>query len=213
MPASVDRDTSFVESARLVLLHALPFDARMWQAELDWLPDNTLAPSLYRLGPTMADWGPLFGRNASPDVVAAARAHAFEQEADDIANGLRAFHDRRDLTPFAMTWPNPIVAISGDQDRSPDPASAGFLTEGPMRSLHVVPDCGHDVNLEQPGSALAGICHQSVHETGLTHSNARRSTTARRENPTLTSANWSRNPGSRPNQTTDDRIAATNSAR
>jgi hypothetical protein len=41
---------------RLVLLHALPFDGRMWRAERDLVPGATFAPSLYRLGSTLEEW-------------------------------------------------------------------------------------------------------------------------------------------------------------
>ena len=44
-----------MSSVRVVLLHALPFDERMWQAERDLAPGMVIAPSLYRLGETLED--------------------------------------------------------------------------------------------------------------------------------------------------------------
>jgi pimeloyl-ACP methyl ester carboxylesterase len=41
---------------RLVLLHALPFDARMWAEQLDLLPGATIAPNLYGLGDSIEEW-------------------------------------------------------------------------------------------------------------------------------------------------------------
>lgn len=41
---------------RVVLLHALPFDGRMWDGQLSWLPSSTLAPDLYPLGGSIEEW-------------------------------------------------------------------------------------------------------------------------------------------------------------
>jgi pimeloyl-ACP methyl ester carboxylesterase len=41
---------------RLVLLHALPFDGRMWHAERGLVPGDVVAPSLYGLGATVEQW-------------------------------------------------------------------------------------------------------------------------------------------------------------
>jgi pimeloyl-[acyl-carrier protein] methyl ester esterase len=207
---------------RLVLLHALPFDGRMWQAERDLAPGGTaIVPTLYRFGESLEEWArgfldlvgdeplvvvgcsvggsvaleiaraapdqvqgivlvgakagvrpdpafrddavrlltrhgleagwdaywrPLFSRNAPKQVVASAREIALEQDVADIVRGVRAFHDRRDLTDFAQAWRGPIVIISGDQDRTPSPASAAAT---PNRAFHLVEDCGHYVSLER----------------------------------------------------------------
>ena len=95
-------------------------------------------------------WSPIFGRDASPEVLRAARETALLQHPDHIVDGLRAFHDRRDLTDFARAWQGTIVSISGDQDRSPSAAANDAWTSLPNRSSHIVGDCGHYVNLEQP---------------------------------------------------------------
>ena len=95
-------------------------------------------------------WRPIFGRNASPAVLCAAQETALLQHPDHIVDGLRAFHDRRDLTDFARAWQGTIVSISGDQDRSPSATANDAWTSLPNRSSHIVRDCGHYVNLEQP---------------------------------------------------------------
>jgi pimeloyl-ACP methyl ester carboxylesterase len=214
---------------RVVLLHALPFDGRMWRAERDLLGGEALAPSLYRFGTRLEDWArgvldlvgdeplvvvgcsvggscalevaraapdqvaaivlvgakagvrpdpalrdravqllaeqgleaawraywrPLFGRATPPDVLAEAQRMALDQDVDDVIGGVRAFHDRRDLTGFARSWPKPLVVVSGAQDRTPPPTTAAQITTAPdgprRRSFHLVPHCGHYVPLERP---------------------------------------------------------------
>ena len=41
---------------RLVLLHALPFDATMWAGEIDVDVESTIAPTLYGLGDSIEAW-------------------------------------------------------------------------------------------------------------------------------------------------------------
>lgn len=217
---------------RLVLLHALPFDGRMWHAERDLLPGRALAPTLYGFGATVEDWArgvlalagdealvvvgcsaggscaleiaraapdqvlgivlvgakagvrpdpalrdqavrlltergmeaaweiywrPLFGRDTPADTLAEARRMALEQDPNDVIRGVRAFHDRRDLTDVALAWRKPLVVISGDQDRAPSPAAAARAAAGPGRQFHLVEDCGHYVNLERPAELRARV--------------------------------------------------------
>lgn len=40
----------------LLLLHALPLDASMWANQIDLLPADTVAPSLYRFGDRIESW-------------------------------------------------------------------------------------------------------------------------------------------------------------
>lgn len=215
----------YVRGVRLVLLHALPFDGRMWRAERDLVPGETFAPSLYRLGATLEEWAstvlasvgdeplvvagcsvggscaleiaraapdqviglvlvgakagvrpdpilrdkavdllsrhgmeaawraywqPLFGPGTPAAVLAEARSTALEQDVHDVIRGVRAFHDRRDLTDFARAWPKPLVVISGELDRTPAPSTAAQAAGGPNRQFHLVRNCGHYVNLERP---------------------------------------------------------------
>ncbi len=95
-------------------------------------------------------WQPLFGRSASAEVVAAARRMALEHDVADVVRGVRAFHNRRDLTDIASKLSRRLVVISGDQDLTPPPAATKALTVGPDRRFHNVEECGHYVNLERP---------------------------------------------------------------
>ena len=211
---------------RLVLLHALPLDGRMWAKQMDLLPGATIAPNLFRLGNSLEEWAravveqtegdqlvvvgasvggscalevaalvpdrveaivlagakashrrepafrdeairalstegigtcwdkywaPLFGRATDSTTVDGARALAFDQDIADIIRGTRAFHERRDLSDFAHAWTKPLVVISGDEDRAPAPTTGAQLaTDAPDGQFHLVADCGHYVNLEQP---------------------------------------------------------------
>ena len=209
----------------MVLLHALPFDGRMWSEADRAVGEKVIAPDLFGLGdsivewasavvamagteelmvvgcsvggscaleiarlapeqvsgivlvgakagerpdPTLRDesvrvvetrglaaawsayWEPLFGSAAHPGVVAAARDLALSHDVTRVANGLRAFHDRRDHTEFVAGWTKPLVVVSGAQDRTPPVSVARSLGEGPQRQFHLVDDCGHYVNLERP---------------------------------------------------------------
>ncbi len=95
-------------------------------------------------------WAPLFGRNASRAVVAAARELAMSQDVGDLVRGVRAFHDRRDLTDWVAHWRRPLVVISGAEDLTPPPSTAASIGVGPARRFHLVEDCGHYVSIERP---------------------------------------------------------------
>jgi pimeloyl-ACP methyl ester carboxylesterase len=95
-------------------------------------------------------WADLFGGNADPAVVEGARRLAFSIAIPDVVRGVKAFHDRPDLTEFARGWPKPLVVIRGDQDRTPTHAAAAKTASSSCGELHVVKDAGHYVSLEQP---------------------------------------------------------------
>lgn len=94
-------------------------------------------------------WAPLFGRNTSAAVIAAARELALRQHAADLVRGVRAFHDRRDHTDWVARWRRPLVVIHGAEDVTPAPSTATRVVLGEQRRFYLV-DCGHYVNLEQP---------------------------------------------------------------
>ncbi len=97
-----------------------------------------------------AYWEPLFGPSTPPSVLSSARDLALSQDVRHVANGVRAFHDRPDLSEFAASWRKPLVVVSGAHDRTPRPSTIRALGQGPNRRFHVVNDSGHYVNLEQP---------------------------------------------------------------
>ena len=74
-----------------------------------------------------------------------------------VANGLRAFHDRRDHTEFVAGWTKPLVVVSGAQDRTPPVSVTRSLGEGRRRQFHLVDDCGHYVNLDRPPRLRANL--------------------------------------------------------
>jgi pimeloyl-[acyl-carrier protein] methyl ester esterase len=211
---------------RLVLLHALPLDGRMWQSQMHLAPGATFAPDLYGLGNSVQDWAaavleqagdeelvvvgcsvggscalevaaqapsrvaavvlveakaahrpdpafrdeavrvllsegmsgawprywfPLFAPSSSPQVVGRARELAFAQDVGDVIRGVKAFHGRRDLAEFVRTWTKPLVVVSGDLGRPAPPSRGAMLAaSAPSGEFHLVPRCGHYVNLEQP---------------------------------------------------------------
>lgn len=95
-------------------------------------------------------WHPLFAPGSSAATIDAARQLALDVESSSLVRGLRAFHDRRDLSGFAAGWTKPLVGLSGTHDRSPTPATVEALATGPSRRFHLVEHSGHYVNLERP---------------------------------------------------------------
>ena len=95
-------------------------------------------------------WKPLFGANASAEMLAGVRQLALEQDVGDLVTGVRAFHDRRDHSEWLATWSGRLVSVTGAADRTPTPrAAAASVTSS--RAQHLVIDrCGHYVPLEQP---------------------------------------------------------------
>ncbi len=95
-------------------------------------------------------WSNLFGANADAGVVENARRIAYSLDIHDVVRGVKAFHDRQDLTDFARGWPKPLVVISGDQDGTPTHAAAAETASSRFGEFQVVEDAGHYVSLEQP---------------------------------------------------------------
>ncbi|MEZ5245040.1 MAG: alpha/beta fold hydrolase [Acidimicrobiales bacterium] len=97
-------------------------------------------------------WLPLFAESTSSSVKDSARSWAMAHDVDSVVRGVRAFHDRRDLSSFAARWDRPLIGISGDRDVAPSPSKLRQLATGPNREFHLVAECGHYVNLEQPAA-------------------------------------------------------------
>ena len=97
-----------------------------------------------------AFWRPIFGPHSSAALIESAWRLARSVGRSSLIHGLRALHDRADLSTFAAEWTKPLVGISGAYDRTPTPATVESLATGPNRQFHLVPDSGHYVNLEQP---------------------------------------------------------------
>ncbi len=88
-------------------------------------------------------WAGLFGVNADPEIIERARRLACSLEIDSVVRGVKAFHNRNDLTDFARSWPGPLVVIRGDQDCTPPRSAAAELASSPLGELHTVEDAGH----------------------------------------------------------------------
>ena len=109
-------------------------------------------------------WAPLFGPKTDRRVREQAKVIASSVDANDLARGVRAFFDRDDLRDFARTWNRPVHVISGEHDRTPTSGtSEAVAAEAVQGSFHLIRDCGHYVNLEQPAvfrSVMSGVLVQ-----------------------------------------------------
>jgi pimeloyl-ACP methyl ester carboxylesterase len=93
-------------------------------------------------------WAPLLANSATSEVIGATRRIAFCQSPRDVARGVTAFHSRPDRSQTLSTFPRPVTVVSGAEDGAErNAAQAKSARQG---RLHVVPDCGHYVPLEQP---------------------------------------------------------------
>ena len=222
--AGIEWRPGYDPAMRLVLLHALPLDARMWDASRIGYPDS-FVPTLYGLGPSVRDWAttilsecgtdellvvgssiggscalevaraapnqvrgvvlvgakpsvrqdprardeaiqmlrsdgvsaawdrywaPLLSSQTRPEVVAASRTLAMQQDVDDLITGVRAFCDRRDHSEFVKSWRGHLLVVSGADDRTPSPATVAREIAGTRARHMIVENAGHYVTLEQP---------------------------------------------------------------
>lgn len=96
-------------------------------------------------------WAPLFSRKTAPTTIAAARMSALSLETADVARGVAAFHSRESRDDVLSTLDCPIVVVTGADDVAPGVAISREQAQSAKQGrLHVVPDCGHYVPLEQP---------------------------------------------------------------
>lgn len=107
-------------------------------------------------------WLPLFAESTSATIKDAARTCAMQQAVGSIVNGVRAFHNRRDLSAFVARWDRPLIGVSGDRDFAPSPSKLRQVATGAKREFHLVPECGHYVNLEQP-AAFDALLAEAIH--------------------------------------------------
>ena len=106
-------------------------------------------------------WLPLFAESTSTTIKDSARTCAMGQDVSSVVNGIRAFHDRRDLSAFSARWDRPLIGVSGERDFAPSPSKLRQITTGAKRAFHLVPECGHYVNLEQP-AAFDALLAQTI---------------------------------------------------
>ncbi|HVJ34158.1 MAG TPA: alpha/beta hydrolase [Terriglobia bacterium] len=96
-------------------------------------------------------WAPLFSPAADRRIVAAAKQLALRQSPSDIARGITAFHTRPSRHRLLSAFPRPIIFVTGTDDSAPGVnTNAMQANMAPQGSLHIIPECGHYVSLEQP---------------------------------------------------------------
>lgn len=96
-------------------------------------------------------WAPLFSPNTNRSIVAHAKDQALSLPACDVANGVSVFHSRESADGFAAGCDIPLTIVTGEHDVAPGvPACEEVAATAKRGSLHVVPNCGHYVPLEQP---------------------------------------------------------------
>ena len=94
-------------------------------------------------------WLPLFGPDASADVMEQGWLAAAKQGAERIACGVRAFHSRTDREDFLGAWDGQVALVSGEHDVAPERSRrlAERLRHG---THHLVAGVGHYLPLEAP---------------------------------------------------------------
>ena len=100
-------------------------------------------------------WLPLFGPDASAEVLEQGWRIAASQGVESIAAGVRAFHARPDREEFLGTWAGPVVLVSGEHDIRPE-RSQRLADQLPNGTSRLVAGAGHYLPLEAP-SALEAI--------------------------------------------------------
>lgn len=115
-------------------------------------------------------WKPLFNPMISPELVEGALAMMMERSIEDIVRGVEVFHSRPSRATLLPTLDRPVMVVTGEQDQAPGlRTSRDQATAMAQAKLHVMPDCGHYVPLEQP-LQLNRLLHQllAVVEDGNT---------------------------------------------
>jgi len=109
-------------------------------------------------------WEPLLFKQAAPGVVSKAKAIALRQSLEDVARGVTVFHTRPSRAQVLSTFPRPVRVVTGAADVAPGlQTSAKQADWAPHGRLHIIPDCGHYVPLEQP-EALNSILREVIAE-------------------------------------------------
>jgi len=96
-------------------------------------------------------WEPLFSKTADAAIVANAKSIALRQSPEGVARGITAFHTRKPRDAQLRDFSFPIVVVTGEADIAPGQKTsaqqAGLAQHG---RLHVIPNAGHYVPMEQP---------------------------------------------------------------
>jgi pimeloyl-ACP methyl ester carboxylesterase len=105
-------------------------------------------------------WEPLIAPGADDQVRDRLRRNALSQSADDLTNGVRAFHSRPDRSAFLAAWRGPVTVVSGQYDVAPKRAAfeASVLRAGRFALLA---GSGHYAPVEAP-AGLARVIREAV---------------------------------------------------
>jgi pimeloyl-ACP methyl ester carboxylesterase len=96
-------------------------------------------------------WAPLFSRSANSRVIGDAKQIMLRQSPLDIARGVTVFHNRPSRGRFLLAFPCPVIVVTGADDVAPGPKMSKAQADSAQHGrLHIVPECGHYVPLEQP---------------------------------------------------------------
>ena len=107
-------------------------------------------------------WAPLLSPAASEKAIGDARRIALRQSPHEVARGVTVFHTRPSRDRFLSDFSRPVIVITGADDTAPGRrTSAAQAASARHGRLHVVPDCGHYVPLEQP-EALNAILRELI---------------------------------------------------
>lgn len=96
-------------------------------------------------------WAGLFAKSTDRDIIAKAMTIALKQDPKDIIRGVSVFHSRKSRAHVLNECAAPIDIITGEGDTAPGlQMSEAMAKTTKYGRLHVIPDCGHYVPLEQP---------------------------------------------------------------
>lgn len=109
-------------------------------------------------------WEPLLLKASGPQVISETKSIALRQSPEDVARGVTVFHTRPSRDQALSTFPRSVIVVSGSDDIAPGPeTSAKQANLAPSGRLHIIPECGHYVPLEQP-NALNTILRDVIAE-------------------------------------------------
>jgi len=146
---------------RIVLLAAKPghrAEPDLRDAALRCLADEGLDVAWERF------WSPLFGPDAKPAAIDAARQIAIDQDVDDVIRGVQVVHSRPDRSTFLSSWSGPVHVVAGVHDVAPRGGDrlAASLSNA---TFHPIAGAGHYVTFERPDATLA-VLRQVIGQHG-----------------------------------------------
>ncbi|MGO7019382.1 alpha/beta fold hydrolase [Rhizobium leguminosarum] len=105
-------------------------------------------------------WKPLFVNEVLPETVEKAKRITMRQPLEDVARGVTIFHTRPSRDDILSSFPRPVVVVTGSEDVAPGLNTSRKQAEMAQHGrLHVIPECGHYLPMEQP-EAINSIIRQ-----------------------------------------------------